>query len=179
MNRFMKRLLCLWAVVVMSLWAPSAARADELPEYRLKTAFLYNFIVFTEWPLPLPLPPALNVCIYGDDPFGKEIDALNAKPVGARSIAVQRKAVADSLDSCQVVFVAPSAINSLPQVVKKLSGRSVLVVADSPGAARHGAALNMAVTQNKVTFEANVQAAREAQLTLSSKLLRLATEVQQ
>ena len=39
--------------------------------------------------------------------------------------------------------------------------------------------LNMSVTQNKVTFEANLQAARAARLNLSSKLLRLATEVQQ
>jgi hypothetical protein len=37
--------------------------------------------------------------------------------------------------------------------------------------------LNMAVAQSKVTFEANLQTARAAQLKLSSQLLRLATEV--
>ena len=39
-------------------------------------------------------------------------------------------------------------------------------------------ALNMNMMQGKVTFEANLQAARDAGLDLSSKLLRLATEVQ-
>ena len=177
MKRFTRRLLCALAAALWSLLASTSAQADELPEYRLKAAFLYNFIVFTEW--PLPLSPAINLCVAGNDPFGPEIDALNAKLVGARRIAVQRKAAAESLDGCQVVFVAPSAVGGLPQLLKTVHGRPVLVVADSPGAARQGAALNMAVTQNKVTFEANVQAAREAQLTLSSKLLRLATEVQQ
>jgi hypothetical protein len=53
----------------------------------------------------------------------------------------------------------------------------VLTVADSPGAARQGVALNMAVERNRITFEANLLAARAAHLDLSSKLLRLATEV--
>jgi hypothetical protein len=35
----------------------------------------------------------------------------------------------------------------------------------------------MSVAQNKVAFEANLRAARGAGLNLSSKLLRLATEV--
>lgn len=52
-------------------------------------------------------------------------------------------------------------------------------VTDSAGAAKRGVALNMAVVQNKITFEANPRAARAARLNLSSKLLRLATEVQQ
>jgi len=37
----------------------------------------------------------------------------------------------------------------------------------------------MTVVQNKITFEVNLQAAHAAKLTLSSKLLRLATEVHQ
>lgn len=54
-----------------------------------------------------------------------------------------------------------------------------LTIADSAGAARRGTILNMSVAQNRVTFEVNLQAARGAGLNLSSKLLRLATEVQQ
>jgi hypothetical protein len=44
---------------------------------------------------------------------------------------------------------------------------------------RRGVALNMNVAGGKITFEANLQAARRAGLNLSSKLLRLATEVVQ
>jgi hypothetical protein len=40
-------------------------------------------------------------------------------------------------------------------------------------------ALNMSVQHSKVSFEANVPAARNVGLVLSSKLLRLATEVEQ
>jgi hypothetical protein len=37
----------------------------------------------------------------------------------------------------------------------------------------------MALAQNKISFQANLLAARAAKLNLSSKLLRLASEVQQ
>ena len=65
----------------------------------------------------------------------------------------------------------------MPQVLKRRSGSPVLTIADSPGAARRGVALNLSVAADRVTFEANLQAARDAGLNLSSKLLRLATQV--
>ena len=153
------------------------AQAQELPEYRLKAAFVFNFIAFTDW--PAEVAPTLNLCIVGADPFGADIDGLNGKAAQSRTIAVQRKAANESLRSCQVVFIAASAMDHLPRLLEALRGQPVLTVADSAGAMRRGVALNMTVAQGKVSFEANLQAARAHSLALSSKLLRLATEVVQ
>jgi YfiR/HmsC-like len=155
--------------------APAARAADDLPEYRLKAAFLYNFALFTEW--PAAVGGTLQLCVFGTDPFGAELDGLHGKAVGERSIAVQRKTGIDGLKGCQIVFIAPAAAAQLPKVLDALEGQTVLTVADNAGAARQGVALNMAVSRNKVSFEANLKAARAARLNLSSKLLRLATEV--
>jgi hypothetical protein len=165
----------LWLAAL--LLCATSARANDLPEYRLKAAFVYNFILFTEW--PAATDGTLNLCIHGKDPFGPEIDGLQGKAVAGRSIAVQRKAAGESLKNCHAVFIAASLIDSLPRVLETMAGQPTLTVADSPGAMRQGVALNMGVAQGKVTFEANLQAARAAGLNLSSKLLRLATEVQQ
>jgi len=151
------------------------AHAQDLSEYRLKVAFIYNFALFTEW--PAEVGGTLNLCIYGQDPFGKDIDALEGKVVGLRGITVYRKAASASLGDCHLVYIAASAMPNLPRVLEAVRGNPVLTVADSPGAARQGVTLNMAVAQNKITFEANLQAARASRLNLSSKLLRLATEV--
>lgn len=151
--------------------------AEELPEYRLKAAFLYNFIMFTEW--PASTGSTLSVCVSGNDPFGAELDALQGKVAGTRTLAVQRKTGSDSLKGCQVVFIAASAIDSLPRLLAGLRGQPTLTVADSPGALHQGVALNLAVQNSRVSFQASVPAARSAGLTLSSKLLRLATEVEQ
>jgi len=154
-----------------------SAQGEDLPEYRLKTAFAYNFIAYIEW--PASTGNVLNLCIYGNDPFGKEIDGLQGKVVAGRTLSVLRKASAEPLKDCQVVFIAASTLDHLPRTLESLRGRPVLTIADSPGAMRRGVVLNMNLAQGKVTFEANLQAARAAGLGLSSKLLRLATEVQQ
>ena len=161
--------------LALSACAPAARAADDLPEYRLKAAFVYNFALFTEG--TAAVGSTLRLCVFGPDPFGTELDGLQGKAVGERSIAVQRKVGIDALKGCQIVFIAPAAAAQLPRVLDALDGQTVLTVADSAGAARQGVALNMAVNQNKVSFEANLKAARAAKLNLSSKLLRLATEV--
>jgi hypothetical protein len=174
----------LWAGVRALLWALALSgppwfalptRADQLPEYRLKAAFLYNFALYTEW--PTNVGATLHLCVQGADPFGTELDALQGRAVGDRSIAVQRRGISDNLSGCQIVFIASSAMGSLSRVLDELRGSEVLTVADSPDAVRRGVALSMTVAQNKVTFAANLLAAHSAGLNFSSKLLRLATEV--
>jgi uncharacterized protein DUF4154 len=169
-------LLCALILVRLLSFGP-AALGEALPEYRLKAAFLYNFALFTEW--PDEVGPTLNLCILGQDPFGQEADGLQGRRVGKRRMTVQRKASSESLNGCQMVFIAPSAIDGLSRVLGRLHGSPVLTVADSPGAVHQGVVLNMTIVESKITFEANLQAARAARLTLSSKLLRLATEVHQ
>jgi hypothetical protein len=157
-------------------WAFAAA-GQERPEYRLKAAFLYNFALFTEW--PASVGNALHLCTLGSVVMAGEVDALQGKAVGERSIQVQHKVLGDNLAACHVLFVAAPAMPALPRVLQDLRGLPVLTVAECAGAARQGAALNMAVDKGKISFEANLVAARAAGLGLSSKLLRLATEVQQ
>ena len=157
------------------LFFAAVARGAELPEYRLKAAFLYNFAVYTEW--PAEVGSKLNLCVLGQDPFGGELQQLNGKVIGARSIAVQPTTTRQTIASCQLLYISPSAIGELPQVLGALNGLSVLVVTDSPGAARAGSAINMAVQNSRVLFEVNLKAVQGARLTLSSKLLRLAREI--
>jgi hypothetical protein len=176
MNPGRRMLLGALGLAGLLAYAP-AARSEDLPEYRLKAAFVYNFIVYTEW--PAATGNALNLCVHGTDPFGREIDGLQGKVASGRTLAVLRKAAGEPLKDCQVVFVSASSIDGLPRLLDGLRGHPVLTVADSPGAMRQGVMLNMNMAQGKVTFEANLLAARSAGLDLSSKLLRLATEVRQ
>lgn len=162
-------LVCSWLLATAPAWS------QDLSEYRLKAAFLYNFAVYTEW--PSDVAATLNLCVYGPEPFGPELDQLTGKTAGSRRIDVLGKTSLDALKGCQIVFIAPASIGQLPRVLDAVRGLPVLIVADSPGAMRQGAMLNMNMAQSRVTFEANLVAARNARLLLSSKLLRLATEV--
>jgi|WetSurMetagenome_2_1015567.scaffolds.fasta_scaffold132027_1 hypothetical protein len=162
-------------VFLISRSAPTCAQ--DQGEYTLKTAFLYNFIQFTEW--PSSVGNTIKVCVYGGDPFGESLNSLKGKSAGERSISIQRVLNQPELKDCHVVFVNQATIGQLPEISEILKGRPVLIVADSPGAAKRGAALCMETVQNRITFEANLTEARNAGLNLSSKLLQLARKVYQ
>ena len=159
------------------LCCASSAVADTLAEYRIKAAFLVNFATFTEW--PAEVGNTLNLCVYGPDPFGEDLDKFQNKNIGGRSLLVTRVNSVDKLGNCQIVFITRPVIDNLLRVLDNLSGKPVLTVADSPGAMRQGVILNMGTRESKVTFEANLAAARGNGLNLSSKLLSLASEVKQ
>lgn len=172
----MTRLRLLLLALCASLLALPAA-GQGFTEYQLKAGVLYNFIAFTTW--PEPAPPVLNVCIYGTDPFGREIDTLQGRRAGGSSLAIRRAGSVEALAPCHVVFVGEAAIGNLPRVVEYLGNRPVLLVTDAPGSSARGIVLNMDMLEGRLGFRANLVEARNRGLSLSSKLLRLASEVVQ
>ena len=166
-----------WGVRALILLGSSnvLANTNELSEYQLKAAFIYNFAVFTEW--PADVGSRLYLCILGPDSFGEDINDLKGKSVGSRTLLVQRRTSNQAVNGCDIVFITAQATRSLPRILEEVRARPVLTIAEQPGAARQGVMLNLAVFRNRVTFEANQSVARASRLTLSSKLLRLATEV--
>ncbi|MEY4100116.1 MAG: hypothetical protein RL300_1287 [Pseudomonadota bacterium] len=163
------------AMTLFFLVGNTPARGQELSEYQIKAGFLYNFAALTSW--PVEVGGALNLCVYGRDPFGVELDALKGKMVGQRALVVQRKSVGESLKACQIVFFPVSEAVHISNQIMALQGQPTLTVAESPDAVRLGVMLGLRLSEGRVSFEANQGAARRAGLTLSSKLLRLATEV--
>lgn len=157
-------------------WIPATAQAEDLSEYRLKTAFLYNFAIYTSWPGNITANE-FTICIYGEDMFGKHLDHLLQKKVNGRSIRIQRTDDTKDLKDCQIVYISRSSVPDLKTILGSLSGKPVLTVADSPGSGLQGIALNMALEDGKVTFEANLTAARNASLNFSSQLLRFASAI--
>ena len=148
--------------------------AEQLSEYRLKVAFLYNFATYTEWP---ELPnQVLMVCIYGDDPFGEHLQHLRHKKANERELSVLHTTNLEDLQTCQMVFISRSAIGNLGEIIDLLSAKPVLTVADTPGSSQQGVMLTMTLKDGKVVFEANLASAKKNGLRLSSQLLRFATE---
>lgn len=154
---------------------PLAGAEPTLAEYKVKAAYLYNFISFTEW--PDTVGAELRLCVYGPDPFGPELDALHGKGIGDRTLAVARISTVELLDTCDAAFLTRDVISNLPRILDRLRDRPVLTMADSPGAAREGVAINMRNAADRVVFDVNLDAVHAHGLNLSFRLLRLAGEV--
>ena len=158
------------------LYIPVAV-SEALPEFRVKAAFVYNFIAFTEW--PDTVGTTLSLCMYGQSPLNEEIDLLQGRRVKERQIITRKEVGIEDLKNCQIVFIPNAAINNLPDILNTLSNEPILTIADIKDASSQGIAISMSAVKNKIRFEANLKAAQLAGLDISSKLLRLATKVYQ
>ncbi len=173
---------CLVATVALiagqaAMSAAVLSRPAASPEYVVKSAFLYHFATFVEWPAGAPSAsaPELTICVLGDDPFGETLDQTVAgKTIGARPLAIKRISRAAEAAECAVVFVGAGEGLRLPSLFADLRRLPVLTVGDVEGFAEAGGMIGMFVENNRVRFEINLGAADRARLKISSKLLSLA-----
>jgi hypothetical protein len=158
---------CLAAALLAA--APASA-GGPVGEYQVKAAFLKNLTRFVERPASAR---AWTICVLGDDPFGPALDAIAGDAGGGVTIAVRRVHGRD-VGECAIVFISASEADRLSAVLGSVKGTPVLTVGDTEGFAARGVVLNFFVEESRVKFEVNVDAARRAQLTISSRLLGLA-----
>ena len=112
--------------------------------------------------------------ILGEDPFGDTVESLGQKRVKGRAIRIKRFKDIGSDAGCHILFVSNSEKDALKDILRKTKGRAVLTVGESEGFAQNGGIINFLTLQNKIRFEINITAADQADLKISSKLLKLA-----
>jgi len=119
----------------------------------------------------------------GNDPFGATLDRIVAdKKISGRVISVKRVKWSKDfkeLKDCNILFISSSEKEHIDSVVEAMKGLPILTIGDAPGFAKRGGIINFTLEDNKVRFEVNVEAAKHADLTISSRLLTLAKIVQQ
>jgi hypothetical protein len=163
------------AVLLACMPAFSSIAGQPSTEYRIKAAFLYNFTSFVTWPEALAGQPRFTLCVFGNDPFGDLLDKLAGKPVKSSKLVVRRLESLALLDQCQLVFISETSSDQLGAAMTLLHGLPVLTVSDIHGFTELGGIIEFRIIENKVRFDINSSAAASAGLSISSKLLSLAT----
>lgn len=148
-------------------------RADALPEYTLKAAYLYNFALLTDWPSGKK-PEDFNLCFFRED-LGSASDALQNKMLHNQKFRVSTIASPEEAKGCQMVYIRESEEQMGERVIKKLSGSSVLVVSENPNIAN--AHITVLREKRKLAFDVSLGGLRNADLSVSSRLLKLARKV--
>jgi hypothetical protein len=146
-------------------------------EYQLKAVFLYNFAQFTEWPATAFADDKspIIIGILGPDPFGHALEnTVHGENIRGHPLIIEHYTRAADIKTCHLLFISQPEIRHVDDVAKALNGKPVLTVADADGTAVNGIIIRFIVENNKVHFRINTQAARVANVSLSSKLLRVA-----
>lgn len=163
----------MWMACSLQLHAQTPSRANQV-----KAVFIYNFTQFVDWPsnsFSSNTSPFV-IGILGADPFGSYMDSVVAgERFESHPIVVQHFTNAREARNCQILFINTAEPAS---VIKDLESRSILTVGDQNNFATTGGMIRFFIENNKLRLQINLKAARAANLTISSKLLRVADVIE-
>lgn len=152
----------------------SAENMGAIPEYSMKSAYIYNFSLLTSW--PSQGGANFNVCVFGQDEFGSALDMLQGKLVDRQQMQVVHINGPDEAKQCRVVFFGDVEPRRAARLMAAINGYAVLTVTDDKRL-QNEAMIYLEAENQRLVFAVNAEITKRANLTLSSKLLRLAKRV--
>jgi hypothetical protein len=148
-------------------------KSQAVNEFEIKAVFIYNFTKFIQWPEESfePSQDKFIIGVLGENVFGKYLEeAVTGESYRSRPIEVKYFATPKDVKHCQILYVGESVNRT-----KFTAGLPVLTVGERADFMEQNGIMKFYNEGNKVRFEINQSAADAAGLTISSKLLRLAT----
>jgi hypothetical protein len=170
-------LRCIYTMLLLSLATPSFTQSAISKEYQLKAIFLYNFAQFVEWPLTaFPDEEApLIIGVLGEDPFGKYLDeTIRDEKIDKHNLVVQRFQKPEDVTNCHILFINYKKPDDIKKALVNIKSKATLTVSDFPAFTQSGGIIGFFMDNSKIRIQINLDVAKDSNLTISSKLLRLA-----
>lgn len=164
-------------MAIAALFAGAGNLRAQAPskEYKLKAVFLFNFTQFIEWPAAAYTSPGAPfiIGIVGEDPFGNVIeDVVQNERVGSHPLIVQRYHDIKDMRTCHILFVNFKDPEKTRDAIAA-AGRNTLTVGEADGFVKMGGMIRLATDNNRIKLMVYPDAAKAAELQISSKLLRV------
>ncbi len=180
--------LLIWVILSVSTNAFGKVVAGEqkVPEYALKAAYLYKFILFIQWPeekqSSLQQDKYLTIGILGDDPFGDSLKPIEGKFVKAinKKITIKRLGPYRNgvdLSQCRLLYICPSEKNKIRRILKSTKDAAILTVSDIKSFVELGGMINLVENKGHIRWEINLASIRRQGLRVSSTLIQSAVRV--
>lgn len=152
--------------VLAFLITMSVAAAQNVSEYQVKAAYLYNFAKMTRWPAEALAENApLVIGVYGGDEefVGILRRTLAGKTINAHALEVRRVHEMSELRSCHLVFVRARGSNAELAIAAAQPG-NLLLVGEDYDFLNHGGMISFVVHEHRVKFEINSDSLQRAKL---------------
>ena len=172
------RLTLLLIAALVALSAASPAVAEEQSETEVEARFVLQLVRYVTWPESALAPASpLVVGVVGDDSFASTLRKLCAqrKP---QDRAVEVRSVDDpATPGIHLLFVRGSDPSMLRDLARVHYSAPVLTVSNRFDFPRLGGDVGLERVGERVSFSINRRKSARGDLVISSKLLRLASEV--
>lgn len=162
----------IWTLPFQVLAAPQPLQTNL--EYSVKANYLVRFAAFVEWPAAsfADSRSPVVICVAGRDPFNGALErAARAQTAYGRPLAVRRPGSAEAAAGCHILYVGRGGGSLVPS-----GQRPILLVTDGAVSSNRGM-IHFVVSDDRVRFHIDLQAASRSRLSISSRLLNLALSV--
>lgn len=173
-----------WLAAVAALWlAPmpfalgQGSGSPATLERRVKAAFLYKFLGYTDFPPSAFADAAAPVVIglLGADELAAEVTRIVAgRQVQSRPITVKVLRDGDPMTGVHLLFVGGSDAARVRGIARP---PAVLIVSEADNGIQNGSVINFKVVEERVRFDVSLDAADKNSVKLSSRLLTVANHV--
>lgn len=166
--------LCLWPGFL-----PVLATPVPVSEYALKAALLIKLPRFIYFP-DKKETDAIRLCLLGDNPFGNTLERLAQPSEGGPNLHIMQLQTEEQASSCDLVFIAQNATESLDETLQQLGQYPLVTVSDTKWFARHGGMVEFALKNDGsgLNILINLRAAERQNIRFNAQLLRLARIVE-
>ena len=170
-------LLCAFFIITICFDKGCRVYAQD-PNAKFKAIYISNFTKYVNWPAATKKGDFI-IGIMGESPCSAFIQELpkTLKVDGYANLVVKKITNASEAQECLLLFIGSDKSEKISDVVAKLKGSNTLIVTESDGLARRGAAINFVLMDNKIKFELNKSNATKYGIEVSSKLEPLAIKV--
>jgi hypothetical protein len=160
--------------------APAPGAPQTSTERRVKAAFLYKFLGYTEFPSTAfgdASSPVLIGVSGSDDMLAELARTVMGRTLNGRPITVKLVREGDRPGPLHLLFVAGPECARLARMQHGASG-AMLLVSDCDGGLQMGSVINFRMIDEHVRFDVSLDAAEKNNVRLSSRLLNVANHVQ-
>lgn len=173
-------MLALAVLAAMPVQAEDAGQPSA-PERRVKAAFLYKFLGYTEFPASAFADAAAPVVIgiLGADELAAELTRIViGRTVQSRSMVVKVLREGEATEGLHMLFIGGNDSARMRNVLKTLPPAPMLVVSEAEDGLQQGSVINFRVVDARVRFDVSLESAEKNSVKLSSRLLSVANHVQ-
>jgi hypothetical protein len=155
----------------------SSFEGRQPEEAEVKAEYVERFTRFIEWPDKgeSGAEAPFIIGVIGSTPVAHHLEHVaRGRQIKGRDARVLRIRALDSVQRCDLVFIAGGEEVRLNEILARTSGRPILTVADTAGFGERGVLINLYRDGEYIRFEINRDAVQRSRLRFDVHLLKVA-----
>lgn len=161
--------------IILSIILMSLSLSTFGQESKYKALFIYKFLQNMDWPAD-KVAANYTVGVLGDSEVLDQIkNLISGRTINGKPIEVVN--YNGSINSVNLLFLSKNNIDQFDTISKEAIDNAVVLVTESDGLAKRGAAINFTNAGGKLKFELNQQTLNSSGVSASGSIKSLAVLV--